>query len=116
KQQRVPWIAWLFLLIMATNESFGLLMAIPLAGLLVWDLYRGQKNKSTFWIWAGSIAAAGGILLGYILLRVITLSQWTSLLHRLPKTPVDIIDAAVSVFGRAVLPKIHLPRSIWDFP
>lgn len=116
EHQRKPWLAWIFLLIMASNESFGILMALPLAGLLVRDLYIEQESKKTTLIWLSSAIAASGLLLSYFFLRVISINQWATLIHRIPNSPADIISTALGVIGRAVLPKIHLPRSIWDFP
>jgi hypothetical protein len=111
-----PWAAWIFLLIMATNEPFGALMALPLAGLLIRDLGAGRTIKMTTWIWAGSITAACSVLLSYALLRIVPASQWNALFqNRTPHTVESGIKAALRTIKRAVLPDIRLPETIWDF-
>ena len=112
---RSPWLSWIFLLILVTNESFGILMALPLIGLLLTDLRDRHVITQRTWLWIGSVCISSATIFTYALLRIVPLSQWNGLLYRTPDNFSDGFKLALQVLKRIVLPRIHLPNHIGDF-
>ncbi len=113
RQNRTPWLGWLFLLLIATNESFGLLMALPLAGLLIADLCAQRKMTRQTWSWIGGFLASSGVLLAYFLWHLLVVVQWRGLFRRTPDNLQDGFEAFTRVLGRAVFPKICVQIDAW---
>jgi len=115
EQNRNLWMASIFLLIMVFNEPFGILMALPLAGLLIWELCAKKQIAKSTWLWLSGIAAIAAALLVYALLRVITSSQWDSLRNHFFGMFNHPFKAEIRLLKAIILPRIRLPKDILDF-
>lgn len=117
QQQRPLWPAWIFLLALVLNEPFGVLLALPLAGLLIAEGLSRRKPSQAQWLLIGGGLAAIAALFGFILFRTVSVRQWVSLfLYRTPHHLKDNFRAIFTITGRAIIPRIHLPNTIWDLP
>lgn len=117
QQQRQPWPAWIFILVLALNEPPGALLALPLTGLLIANSFSRKKPSPAQIAGMGGGLAAVAVLLGFILLRTVSLRQWISLfLYRMPHHLKDDFRVTFNLIGRAIIPRVHLPNTIWDIP